>query len=81
MYEILRAEFPKAVLVSGTLENFFASFDDQIKDTLPLITNEIGDTWIQGIASDPKKNSEYLFISNKIKNCIDSGFTKYFTNN
>ena len=30
-----------------------------IRDSLPVITKEIGDTWIYGVASDPQKQAQY----------------------
>ena len=44
-----------------------------IKDKLPVIDSEIGDTWIQGIASDPRKMAEYRAVSRAMKACMTSG--------
>ena len=41
---------------ASTIENFAAKLT---KPSLPVMTNEIGDTWIQGVASDPRKMSLY----------------------
>ena len=32
---------------------------EEIRDTLPVVTQEIGDSWIHGAGSDPKKMSQY----------------------
>ena len=72
-YEILRAEFPNAELHAGNLEDFFVAAN-VIKDKLPILTNEIGDTWIQGVASDPRKCAEYRAVSRVMKDCVASGY-------
>ncbi len=53
-FELLAARFPGAEVVA-------ASFDDvarvmgSVRSALPVITAEIGDTWIHGVGSDPEK--------------------------
>ena len=76
-YEILRAEFPNAELHAGNLEDFFVAAN-AVKDKLPIFTNEIGDTWIQGVASDPRKCAEYRAVSRVMKDCVASGYCKFF---
>ena len=55
-YGIISQEFKGARVFASTIENFAAKVT---KSSLPVITNEIGDTWIQGVASDPRKMSLY----------------------
>ena len=55
-YEIIRGEYEGAKIFASTIENFAAKVT---KSSLPVITDEIGDTWIQGVASDPRKMSLY----------------------
>jgi hypothetical protein len=43
------------------------------KSDLPVVTQEISDTWIQGIASDPRKSAEYRAVSRVLSNCVFSG--------
>ncbi|XP_074654954.1 uncharacterized protein LOC141908702 isoform X1 [Tubulanus polymorphus] len=71
-YEILRAEFRQAKLVASTFDNFFEALLP-FKSKLPVATQEIGDTWIQGIASDPKKLAEYRAVMRVLDNCINTG--------
>lgn len=54
----LRAEFPSAKLVAADL-NAAAEVLREIEDTLPIITDEIGDSWIHGTGTDPKKVSQF----------------------
>ena len=68
-YEILRAEFPEAKIAASTFENFFAAVQP-IKSNLPVVTKEIGDLWIQGIASDPHKMAAYRAFSSAVEECF-----------
>ena len=52
----LQSQFPDAEIVASTLDAFALSLR-RIKDQLPVVRGEIGDTWIHGIGSDPKKTA------------------------
>ncbi|MGN1328063.1 MAG: DUF5054 domain-containing protein, partial [Eubacterium sp.] len=52
----IQKEFPEYEVEAGTLDEF-AEAIWQVKDKLPVIDNEIGDTWIHGSASDPYKSA------------------------
>jgi len=53
-----RARYPDAVVSASTLDDFAARVTT-IKDRLPVISREIGDTWNHGLATDPGKVSRY----------------------
>lgn len=53
-YAQLRRLFPAAVIRATGL-NEFAHHLDSIRDNLPTITQEIGDSWIHGVGSAPGK--------------------------
>jgi hypothetical protein len=58
----LAARFPNAEIVAANLSemaNALAPF----RDRLPVVTEEIGDTWIYGCASDPLKVARYREIT------------------
>jgi len=58
----LAARFPNAEIVATNLSemaNALAPYHDK----LPLVTDEIGDTWIYGCASDPLKVARYREIA------------------
>jgi hypothetical protein len=57
-YAALRAQFPNARFLGSTLDNVARSIMAAQLD-LPVITSEIGDTWIHGIGTDPTKVSQY----------------------
>lgn len=54
----LRARFPGAEVSASTLDAFAAALLT-IKHRLPVVTGEIGDTWIHGAGTDPKKVSQF----------------------
>ena len=49
--------FPGAKVVSSTLDAFVDAIlgDAAVVDALPVVKKEIGDSWVWGCASDPKK--------------------------
>lgn len=57
-FKSLREEVPGAEIVAAEL-NDAALVLREIEDTLPVITEEIGDSWIHGTATDPKKLSQF----------------------
>lgn len=58
IYAKLRAQFPGAEIKASNLSEV-ATAIDQVRDRLPIVTAEIGDTWIHGCASDPIKIARY----------------------
>jgi hypothetical protein len=57
-YQKLQERFPEAELLTSSLDSF-AEVLRGIQDTLPVMTDEIGDTWIQGLGTDPTKVRNY----------------------
>ena len=57
-YERIRKLYPNAVVEASTLDAYAESLL-AVEETLPVIEEEIGDTWIHGIGSDPWKVSRY----------------------
>lgn len=53
-----RLDFPSAQVFAGRLDDFAAELE-RIKITLPVFTEEMGDTWIHGTASDPGKIAQF----------------------
>ena len=58
VYENLHKQYPEAQIVAADL-NDLALAIREIEDTLPVITNEFGDSWIHGAGTDPKKLSMF----------------------
>ncbi len=58
VYAQLRDAFPDAEIVASTMDAFARELSE-MKTQLPVVTQELGDTWIHGAASDPQKMSQY----------------------
>lgn len=56
--ERLAEKYPGAEIVSGTMDEF-AEIVLAHKDELPVVTEELGDTWIHGVSTDPYKTAAY----------------------
>ncbi len=54
-FKVAATQFPGASIEAGSLDDFFQHA--QSDETLPVVTEEVGDIWIVGIGSDPKKAS------------------------
>lgn len=55
-FESIQQKYPGAQVTAGRLDDF-AEIIWRVKDQLPVVTAEIGDTWIHGAASDPYKTA------------------------
>ena len=58
IYADLRKRFPKAVIRASNLTEI-ANAVTPHKTAFPVLTEEIGDTWIYGVASDPVKLARF----------------------
>ncbi len=56
--EAIRDMYPGAKVVASTLDDYWKELS-VIKDRFPLIDQEIGDTWIHGVGTDPVKVAAY----------------------
>jgi hypothetical protein len=57
-YAWLHAIFPGAKIVSTNLSTIAAALQP-VRSRLPVVTKEMGDTWIYGVGSDPGKVARY----------------------
>ncbi len=58
IFDWVRQQFPGAEVRASTLDAFTSRLET-VRQTLPVVTSEIGDTWIHGLGTDPKKVSQY----------------------
>jgi hypothetical protein len=72
IYRDLYRRFPNAQLTAASLSNVAAAVDP-LRSTLPVVTEEMGDTWIYGAPSDPPKVARYREISRLRKEWIAGG--------
>ena len=66
IYDKFKAKYPGAKIVAATLDDV-AERVAEIKD-IPVVTDEIGDNWIHGTGTDPKKVAMYLELLRHIEN-------------
>lgn len=67
--ERIQQRYPNAEIVAATMDDY-AQRLLEYKDTLPVIEEEIADTWIHGVGSDPLKITRFralLELKNKWK--------------
>lgn len=70
-YRAFRAQFPKAAVVASSFEEYFDALEG-IVDTLPIVTSENGDSWINGVAGDPQKVALYRTAARALGECAAS---------
>ncbi len=58
IFRELRQQYPAAQLVAGDL-NDLALAVRPVADRLPVVTEEIGDSWIHGVGTDPCKVAQF----------------------
>lgn len=57
IYRSLHQKYPEGVICAGTLEDL--AKEALMQEGLPVIDAEIGDTWIHGAGTDPRKISQF----------------------
>jgi hypothetical protein len=58
IFHLTRQRFPQAEVVGSTLDAFAAALA-RIKPSLPVVTGEIGNSWIHGLGTDPGKVARF----------------------
>ncbi len=58
LYADLRVRFPGAEIGPSTMDAFARKLG-KVKEQLPVVSEEIGDTWIHGIGTDPLKVAQF----------------------
>lgn len=72
IYEELREKYPNAEIVTSTLDDV-AHEALKIESLLPIITKELGDTWIHGVGSDPALVADFRALSRLRLKWINEG--------
>ena len=62
VYDDFRRTFPGADVFASTLDQFAEALLP-IRKNFPVVTQEIGDTWIHGVGTDPIKVSQFKELS------------------
>ncbi len=68
----LRARVPGAEVRGSTLDAFAEALRP-VRAALPVVTAEIGDTWIHGVGSDPQKVAAYRELLRVRRSWLDAG--------
>lgn len=66
-YKHIESKFPDYEVVGACLDDYAVKLWE-VKDKLPILTDELGDTWIHGVATDPYKVGavrELIALKNK----------------
>ena len=72
-FATLRSEFPGADVFASTFDAFVAELAVAPLD-LPVVTEEVGDSWIMGVQSDAHKTMEYRALQRARARCLaDAG--------
>ncbi len=58
VYRRIREQYPDAEVRAGDLNDVALALE-AVREALPVVSAEIGDTWIHGAATDPQKLSQY----------------------
>lgn len=71
----LQTQFPGAAIVPGTFEDFAAAMDAMpgVEDGLPVITSEVGETWIFGAGADPVRTARMRGAFRALASCRAAG--------
>jgi Domain of unknown function (DUF5054) len=72
IFAALGARFPKAEIVASNLSEMADALYPH-RAALPVVTREIGDTWIYGCASDPLKVARYRAVARLRQEWITQG--------
>lgn len=69
-YQKIKAKYPGYEISASTIDNYVqALLQSELK--IPTVTEEIGDTWIHGIASDPAKMRDFNILEQLMKKWLE----------
>ena len=72
VYTSLRALYPEAQIVSTDLSTIARALEP-VRPRLPVVTKELGDTWIYGAGSDPGKVARFRELSRLRREWVANG--------
>jgi hypothetical protein len=75
LYEGLSLKYPNAAISAGTLDDFALALRE-VRAGLPVVAEEIGDTWIHGVAADPLKTSRFMRLLRLKDEWLENGELK-----
>ena len=72
IYASLHARYPHARIVAASLNDVAAALEP-MRDALPVVTSEIGDTWIYGYGSAPLRMARFRELGRLYARWIEAG--------
>ena len=70
----IQKEYPNAKVQTSTFDQFLPALQRaNASGALPVLTDEVGDTWIHGIQSDPFKTRAFRAMQRARSSCVASG--------
>ncbi len=72
VFQKMQQKFPGAEIAASTMDAYAQSLR-RIKADLPIITGELGDTWIHGAGSDPGKIARFRELARLREEWLTSG--------
>jgi hypothetical protein len=75
VFATMRKRFPNAKIIASTMDAF-AERLVAVESSLPIITQELGDTWIQGVGTDPAKVSQFREFARLRREWLANGSVK-----
>jgi hypothetical protein len=72
LFDKMRRRFPGARVFASTMDAYARKLLS-IKSQLPVVTAEIGDTWIHGVGTDPGKVARYRELARLRREWLESG--------
>ncbi|MEG0806845.1 MAG: DUF5054 domain-containing protein [Alistipes sp.] len=72
IYAELKRRYPSATIVASSL-NAVATDLEAMRGLLPVLTSEIGDTWIYGYGSSPRRMAQFRALSRLYAHWIQDG--------
>eukprot|EP00658_Telonema_sp_P-2_P085848 TRINITY_DN987_c0_g1_i3.p1 TRINITY_DN987_c0_g1~~TRINITY_DN987_c0_g1_i3.p1 ORF type:complete len:574 (-),score=102.35 TRINITY_DN987_c0_g1_i3:366-2087(-) len=73
IYSQLRSAYKNANVHSSSFNDFYDAAQKVGYGGLPIISQEIGDTWLYGVPSDPYKNVMFREMSRARRECLEEG--------
>ena len=69
----LRQRYPAAAINTDSPFDSFTSVLTKIRDQLPIVSQEIGNSWLYGAPADPYRISSYRTAISALDDAVDSG--------
>ena len=75
LWAMIRTNYPNAAIVASSLDAFSTELLSLAGSSLPVITDEMGDSWLYGVQSDPYKIAAFRAIARRLPELERSGIS------